>query len=326
MTDVTGLREALLAGPVVLDGGLATHLEARGHDLTGDLWSARLLRDDPAAVRDAHEDYLRAGAQVVVSASYQASAQGFARLGLGPQQSSALVARSVEVAREAVERVGRPAWVAGSVGPYGAVLAGGQEYTGEYLDPGHDGGRPLTVAGLRAFHRERMSVLADAGADVLALETVPALAEVEALLLAAGDVGAPVWLSLTTVVGEDAVVRTRRGEPAEEAFAMARDVPEVLAVGVNCCDPSGVAAAVPVAAAASGLPVVVYPNSGEVWDGAARRWTGRPDLDLAAAQGWVDAGARLVGGCCRVGPEQVAALAHGLAHGPAHGPGVSRPC
>lgn len=307
-----GLREALAERPVVLDGGLATHLETRGHDLTGDLWSARLLREDPAAVRAAHEDFLHAGAQVLVTASYQASVEGFARLGLDRQQSLALVARSVDVAREAVDRTGRQAWVAGSVGPYGAVLAGGQEYTGEYLDPDFDGGRPLTVGALRAFHRERMNALADAGADVLALETVPALVEAEALLLAAGDVGLPVWLSLTTVVGADGVVRTRRGEPAREAFAMACGVTQVLAVGVNCCDPVGVAAAVPLAAEATGLPVVVYPNSGEEWDSAARRWTGSPDLDVAAVQGWVDAGARLVGGCCRVGPEQVSDLARTL--------------
>ncbi len=305
----TGLREALTEGPVVLDGGLATHLETRGHDLSGDLWSAVLLREDPGAVRDAHADYLRAGAQVLVTASYQASVEGFALLGLDRDDALALVARSVAVAREAVDVAGRPAWVAGSVGPYGAVLAGGQEYTGEYLEPGFDGGRPLTVPALRAFHRERMTALAEAGADVLALETVPALAEAEALLLAATDVGLPVWLSLTTVVDADGVVRTRRGEPAAEAFAMARDVAEVLAVGVNCCDPLGVGTAVTVAAQASGLPAVVYPNSGEVWDGAARRWTGQPDLDLTAVQGWVDDGARLVGGCCRVGPPQVAALA-----------------
>lgn len=299
-------------GPVVMDGGLATHLETRGHDLSGELWSAALLRDDPDAVRSAHEDYLLAGARVLVTASYQASVQGFARVGLDRAQALALVARSVDVARQAVQQTGRQAWVAGSVGPYGAVLAGGQEYTGAYLDPGPDGAPAMTVASLRAFHRERMTALADAGADLLALETVPALAEVEALLLAAGDVGLPVWLALTTVVDRAGVVRTRRGEPAAEAFAMARDAAEVLAVGVNCCDPLGVRAAVTVAAEASGLPVVVYPNSGETWDGAARRWTGRPGEDPTEVQGWVDAGARLVGGCCRVGPEQVADLAAAL--------------
>lgn len=313
MTGLGGLRQELAQRPVVLDGGLATHLETRGHDLSGDLWSARLLHEDPYAVRDAHADYLRAGAQVLLTASYQASVEGFARSGLDRGEALTLVARSVAVAHEAVDLTGHPAWVAGSVGPYGAVLAGGQEYTGEYLGPGYDGRPPMTVPSLRAFHRERMTALAEAGADVLALETVPALAEAEALLLAAGDVGLPVWLSLTTVVDGGGVVRTRRGEPAADAFAMVRDVDEVLAVGVNCCDPLGVSAAVAVAAAASGLPVVVYPNSGETWDGAARRWTGSPDLDLVAVQGWVDAGARLVGGCCRVGPQQVADVAQVLA-------------
>ena len=170
---------------------------------------------------------------------------------------------------------------------------------------------------LRAFHRERMQALADAGADVLACETVPATAEVEAMLLAAADVGLPAWLSLTTVLGEDGVVRTRRGEPAADAFALARGADGVLAVGVNCCDPVGVQAAVEVAAEASGLPVVVYPNSGETWDPVARGWVGVPDLDLDAVDGWVAGGARLLGGCCRVGPDQVVELARHLRPAPA---------
>lgn len=303
------LAQALRERAVVLDGGLATHLETRGHDLSGELWSAALLTSDPGAVRDAHADYLRAGAEVLVTASYQASVAGFAHVGLDRSQALALLALSVRLAREACEQAGVQAWVAGSVGPYGAVLAGGQEYTGDYVDPGWPDGPSMTVPALRAFHRERMQALADAGADVLACETVPAGAEVEALLLAAEDVGLPAWVSLTTVLGEDGVVRTRRGEDAATVFSAARGVDGVLAVGVNCCDPAGVLAAVEVASAASGKPVVVYPNSGETWDAASRGWVGEPDLDLAAVDGWLAAGTRLVGGCCRVGPDQVRELA-----------------
>lgn len=314
------LAGALRARPVVLDGGLATHLQTRGHDLSGDLWSARLLREDPDAVVAAHADYLRAGAQVLLTASYQASTEGFGRLGIGRVEVLDLLARSVRLAREACARTGADAWVAGSVGPYGAVLADGSEYTGDYVGPDRVGGRTMTVQALRTFHRDRMTALAAAGADVLALETVPALAEVEALLLATQDVGVPVWLSLTTTTDLDGTVLTRRGEPAAEAFDMAGDTDLVLAVGVNCCDPAGVDAAVALAGETSRLPVVAYPNSGETWDAVARRWSGAADLDLSAVDGWVGHGARLVGGCCRVGPEQVADLA---GHLRAPGPGVT---
>jgi len=294
------LGEALTGGPVVLDGGVATELERRGHDLSGALWSARLLRDDPAAIEAVHAAYAGAGAQVVTTASYQATFEGFARAGLDAGTTERLLRSSVELARR-----GAPdAWVAGSVGPFGALLADGSEYTGGYATD-------LGVAGLRRFHRRRMEVLAEAGVDVLACETVPAAAEAEALVAEAQSLGVPIWLSLTTVVDDDGVVRTRRGEPAADVFAMAAGVDEVLAVGVNCTDPSGVPAAV-TTAAASGKPVVVYPNSGEGWDASGRRWTGEVMRATDDVPRWVAAGARLVGGCCRIGPDQIREIAAAL--------------
>jgi homocysteine S-methyltransferase len=298
------LTTALAAGPVVLDGGLATELERRGHDLSGALWSARVLRDDPAEVVAAHRAFVEAGARVVETASYQASFEGLAVVGLDADKTRALLRRSVELAREASGD--EPVWVAASVGPYGATRADGSEYTGAYADE-------LDVAALRQFHRERMRVLADAGADVLALETVPCLAEVQALVEEAEMVGVPAWLSLTTVTTPDGRVLTRRGEPAEAAFAVARDSAAVVAVGVNCTDPTRVPAAVRLAARVSAKPVVVYPNSGESWNARARAWTGAARFDPLDVEGWVRGGARLVGGCCRVTPDAIAGLASELA-------------
>ncbi len=297
------LAAALAAGPVVLDGGLATELERRGHDLSGALWSGRVLREAPAEVVAAHRAFVEAGARVVTTASYQASFEGLAGAGLDAAGTRTLLRRSVELAREAAG--GEPVWVAASVGPYGAARADGSEYTGRYGDL-------LDVEALRRFHHERLAVLADAGPDVLALETVPCLAEARALVEEAEAAGVPAWLSLTTVTTPDGRVLTRRGEPAQEAFALARDSAAVVAVGVNCTDPTGVPAAVRLAARVSGRPVVVYPNSGERWDARARAWTGPSRFDPSDVEGWVRAGARLVGGCCRVTPSAVAALASAL--------------
>ncbi|WP_313896097.1 homocysteine S-methyltransferase [Streptomyces sp. YIM 98790] len=293
-----GFAEALRAGVLVLDGGLSNQLQAQGCELSGDLWSARLLADDPGRVRDAHAAYVRAGAQVLITASYQASREGFARRGIGAAAADRLLARSVALAREAAERAGRPGrrvWVAGSVGPYGAVLADGSEYRGRY---GLDG------AALTAFHRPRIEALAAAGPDVLALETVPDADEAEALLAAAEGCGLPVWLSYTVAAG-----RTRAGQPLDLAFSVAAGRDQVVAVGVNCCDPGEVTEAVRRAVAVTGKPAVAYPNSGEVWDPAAGRWRGPSRFAAAPVARWTAAGARLVGGCCRVGPAQIAALA-----------------
>ena len=241
----------------------------------------------------AHREFFAAGAEVAITASYQASFDGFAAIGIDRAEAETLMRRSVGVARVAAGETSDGCWVAASVGPYGAALADGSEYRGDY---------GLTVAELRAWHRPRLAVLADAGADVLACETLPCLAEAEALLTELAGSGVPCWLSMTAV-GD----RTRAGEPLTDAFAMAAEVTEVVAVGVNCVDPGQVSEQVRIAAG-SGKPVVVYPNSGEVWDPIGRRWDGRSRIDAAGAAGWVKAGARLVGGCCRVTPAMIKQL------------------
>ncbi|MFE6689032.1 homocysteine S-methyltransferase [Streptomyces sp. NPDC057743] len=294
------LAEALAAGPVVLDGGLSNQLEADGHDLSDALWSARLLAEDPEAVVRAHLAYYRAGAQVAITASYQATFEGFARRGTGSEEAAGLLRRSVALAREAAARAAAagtagPLYVAASAGPYGAMLADGSEYRGQY---------GLSVDALQRFHRPRLEVLAAAGPDVLALETVPDADEARALLRAVRGLGVPAYLSYS-IAGD----RTRAGQPLAEAFAPLADADEVIAVGVNCCAPDDADAAVALAADLTGKPVVVYPNSGERWDAAARTWRGSPAFHADRVAGWVASGARLIGGCCRVGPETIAELA-----------------
>jgi homocysteine S-methyltransferase len=290
---VITLADALAGGPVVLDGGLATQLEAQGHKLDSELWSARLLVDDPEAIIQAHVAYFQAGAQVATTASYQASIDGFARAGIARAEAQQLIKRSVRLAQQAHASYedDHDRWIAGSVGPYGAALADGSEYRGDY---------GLSVHQLRAWHRPRIQLLAEAGVDVLALETIPCLAEVEALLAEVDGSGQACWLSLTCA-GD----RTRAGEPANEAFALARDVDEIVAVGVNCIDPADAYALVHSASLATSKPVVIYPNSGERWDAAVKTWIGPAAFSANDVQTWITGGARLVGGCCRVGPAEI---------------------
>jgi homocysteine S-methyltransferase len=293
---VTTLADALQVGPVVLDGGLATQLEAQGHKLNSALWSAQLLHDDPEAIVDAHLAYFAAGAQVATTASYQASIDGFVRAGIPKSDAKQLIKRSVRLAEHARASCedDHDRWIAGSVGPYGAALADGSEYRGDY---------GLSVRHLREWHRPRIELLAEAGVDLVALETIPCLAEVEALLAEIDGSGQPCWLSITCS-GE----RTRAGEPAAEAFGLARDVDEIIAVGINCIAPADAYALVRIATETAGKPVVVYPNSGERWDAAAKAWSGPATFQAGDVKDWLGAGARLVGGCCRVGPTQINAI------------------
>lgn len=294
---MTSLSDAIAAGPVVLDGGLGTLLEARGNDLSSPLWSAQLLLDHPGEIRAAHAEFFAAGARVAITSSYQVSYEALEAEGLDANAVDLLLTRSVQLARQARAKatLADEAWVAASVGPFGATRADGSEYTGDY---------GLTVDQLRAWHRPRLRALAAARPDILAIETIPSLAEVEALVLELDGLAAPAWLSVTV---EDGALRS--GDGLAEAFALAAASPSVVAVGVNCCAARDVDAALAIAGTVTAKPFVAYPNSGESWDAVHRSWSGRGAPLEAHVRGWLEAGARLVGGCCRVTPEQISAIA-----------------
>ena len=289
------LVHALTDGPVVLDGGLGTLLEQGGHDLSSHLWSARMLLESPDTIRRAHRDFFDAGAAVGISASYQVSYEGLSSAGIDREGTNALLRRSVGLLAEARDESDTGGWVAASVGPYGAMLADGSEYRGDY---------GLSVAELRDWHAPRLRVLAETHADVLAIETIPCLAEVEAILANVAGTGIPAWLAVTASMG-----RLRSGESLADAFTIAHEIDEVIAVGINCSDPLDVTTAIDAARTVTDKAIVVYPNSGEQWDAKNRRWMGHAGFPAALVQEWVEAGATLVGGCCRVGPAEIREIA-----------------
>ncbi len=310
------IRRFLARQPVmILDGGLATELEVRGADLSDRLWSARLLADDPDLISRVHMDYLAAGADCIVSASYQATVSRFMEAGQTKAQAERLLLRSVELAREARDSFwsdpanrkdrARPL-VAASVGPYGAYLADGSEYTGEY---------PMGEEQLVRFHRDRLNLLASAGADLLACETIPSMPETFALCRLMEELkGSEAWFTFSCRDGG----RLRDGASLVDAAALVSRTTGVTAVGVNCVDPALVPALIRTLQAGSSLPVVVYPNSGENWDRSRRCWTGNRDSSEPADQAvaWVEAGAAMIGGCCRVGPEAIRRLRAALLASP----------
>jgi homocysteine S-methyltransferase len=287
--------------PLVIDGGLATQLERLGADLSDELWSARLLLDEPDLIRQVHRSYFDAGADVAIGASYQASFEGFARLGVDRAGTVALLRRSVELAREAASATGRPGLlVAASVGPYGAVLADGSEYIGRY---------GMSVEQLIAFHEPRLDTLLDAEPDLLAVETIPSIVEAEGIVrLLESRSRAHAWITFSCRDDE----RISDGTPIVEAASVAASCPAVIGVGVNCTPPRLVAGLLRrVRRSLPETPLVAYPNLGSTWDPAARAWRAegpRPDFGVCA-RSWLEEGATAIGGCCGTGPDDVAAIA-----------------
>jgi homocysteine S-methyltransferase len=304
-------------GFVLLDGGLATALEALGHTLDDPLWSARVLLESPDAVRDVHRAYLEAGADCIATVTYQATFQGFGARGLTEAEAEEAFSLGVRLAVEArddfwSEPANRPdrirPVVAASVGPFGAYLADGSEYRGDY---------DLDLEGLVAFHRRRWSVLAASQADLLACETIPSRVEAQALLsLLEETPGRWAWLSFQC--RDEGHLAD--GMPLDEVASLCAAHPRVAAVGVNCVPPGAVSGLLEALEAVGGsgvdgrIPLVAYPNSGEVYDASTKRWgPGAEAADLgAAAFGWRRQGATVLGGCCRTTPETIVAMRRAL--------------
>ncbi|WP_025120808.1 MULTISPECIES: homocysteine S-methyltransferase [unclassified Serratia (in: enterobacteria)] len=299
---------ALLADnrTLVLDGAMATELEARGCDLTDPLWSAKVLIENPELIYQVHLDYFKAGAQCAITASYQATPQGFLRRGLDESQSLAMIAQSVHLAQLArTDYLAQhpqqlPLLVAGSVGPYGAYLADGSEYRGDYH---------LPQAEMIAFHRPRITALTNAGVDLLACETLPSFAELQALLALLEEFPAlGGWFSFTLRDSQ----HLSDGTPLAVVMAELNGNPQVLAVGVNCIALENVTPALQQLAVLSDKPLLVYPNSGEHYDAVSKTWhsCGNQQHQLVnQLADWQHAGARLIGGCCRTTPADIQAIA-----------------
>lgn len=288
---------ALLEQVRVLDGGMASELEYLGANIDGPLWSAHVLEDAPEKILAVHRAYIEAGADCILTASYQVSRRGYIEIGLPPERADAALLRSVKLARQAAaEFPTRRVVVAASLGPHGAALHNGAEYHGNYT---------CTFAELVEFHRARIHVLAAAHvADLLAFETLPSLEEAQAIGQAiAAWPNLAAWFSFTCRDGH----RVAHGESLRQCAAYAATLPQTIAIGVNCTHPSLIVDLIGELKAASTLPVVVYPNSGEGWDAEARCWTGSNDPSAygAMASAWFAAGAQIVGGCCRTRPAHI---------------------
>lgn len=291
--------------PIIIDGALATEMERRGADLHDTLWSARYLLEQPELIRDVHLDYLNAGARVIITASYQASIPGFMARGMTVQQASDVIGLSVDLAKDA-----RLRWathhpdatyqplIAGSIGPYGAYTADGGEYRGRY---------GLSTTELREFHRPRLEILLERGVDMLACETIPDLDEAIVLAeLIAEYSGTTAWMSFSCPNDQT----TWAGQSLHDVAQIMRRYPHIIAIGSNCTAPQYMPGIITTFRQHGHQHIVVYPNSGEEYNANDNQWYGTATCDdyVAAAQTWNDAGATIIGGCCRTTPEIIAAL------------------
>jgi homocysteine S-methyltransferase len=304
---MTDLPQLDLRSLRVLDGGMASELERRGCDISGPLWSAHVLDASPGTIAQVHLDYLRAGADCISTVSYQISAMGYAELGRSTADASHALRQSVAIAESARDQYhredNRPIFIAASLGPYGAALHNGAEFHGRYT---------ISFNDLVTFHAERLAVIAGSNADLVALETIPSLEEARAIATALAQFsGIPAWVSFTCKDG----AHVAHGERLAECTALLNAVPQVVALGINCTAPRLVSALISEAKAATTKPILVYPNSGELWDTENRRWYGKSDVTEFAqlALTWYAAGAHAVGGCCRTTPAHIRAVHDALA-------------
>jgi homocysteine S-methyltransferase len=304
---MTPLQQLDLTGLHVLDGGMATELERKGFDLDGPLWSAHVLENSPEAIAAVHREYLEAGADCLLTASYQVSTEGFRAIGLDSQGAADAADHALRASVVLAEKarsdyqagLPRRIWIAASLGPYGAMLHNGAEYHGNY---------DCSFQDLAGFHGRRIAVIAQTNADFLAFESIPSLEEARAILAAMQpfpDLAA--YLSFTCRDG----THVSHGETLRACAELLDTQPQVIAMGVNCTAPELIGSLIGELTKVTRKPIVVYPNSGEQWDAVHRCWQGDGQIQAFGelAERWRDGGAQWIGGCCRTGPEHVRAVA-----------------
>lgn len=268
----------------LIDGGLSTELSRIGAVIEGELWTGRALLNDPSLVEAAHRNYVEAGAEVVISSSYQVSRIGFEEVGLNAKSADAALTRSIEIAQSAVE--GTAAKVAASVGPYGAVLHDGSEYRGDYK---------VSQNFLEDFHAERIAVLVEAKPDFLSVETIPNVVEAKALNEVLKSFHVPAWISFTA----GSTDRLWSGERIEEAVEAVSELENLTAIGVNCVSPELVTGLIGKIKRVSGIPAIAYPNRGGEWDSKNGVWLNTVPREFTEwLPEWLDAGVEWLGGCC----------------------------
>jgi len=276
-----------------LDGGLSTALENNGNKLTTSLWTGELIRTNPAQITKAHLDFINAGAQIIITSSYQLSYTGCSARGWNEDETNQALIASTQLAKKAVTESSKDVKVAASVGPYGASLADGSEYKGNY---------GVSKAVIRDFHARRLEKLISTSPDYLALETMPDTFEVEVLLELLKDCPIPYWVSYSCKAGN----KTNAGQDFQSAVDL---VQSAMAVGINCTKPELITDLL--RSAKSNKPYVVYPNSGRVWDAQNKVWTGSAAVGFSdeLVSQWIKAGAEIVGGCCGIGAAEIEQLA-----------------
>lgn len=277
---------------IKLDGGLSTALENNGNKLTTSLWTGELIRTDPAQITKAHLDFINAGAQIIITSSYQLSYSGCGARGWSEAETNQALVAATALAKKAVTESGKDVKVAASVGPYGASLADGSEYKGNY---------GVSKQVLTDFHAKRLEILISTSPDYLALETMPDTFEVEVLLDLLTDCPIPFWISYSCKEGN----QTNAGQSFQSAVDLAQSA---MAVGINCTKPESISSLL--RSAKSGKPYVVYPNSGRIWNAQKKAWTGSASVGFNndLVQEWVNAGAEIIGGCCGIGPTEISIL------------------
>lgn len=308
MTKIT----AELTKPLLIDGAMSTALEQLGADTNNSLWTASVLANQPALVKKVHQEYFKAGARLAITDTYQANVPAFIRNGYSKQEAHSLIQRAVALAKETrdeyQQETGIYNYVAGALGPYGAYLANGSEYTGDYH---------LSTIEYQQFHRPRLTDILTVGVDVIAIETQPRLDEVLAELNLVKEL-APDTLCYVSFSLKDSTCLPD-GTPLAVAARTVAKYPNVFAVGVNCIPLEEVTAAIETIHQATDKPVIAYPNSSATYDPTTKTWSyphGRRDLVDYLPQ-WLAAGLTIVGGCCTTTPQDIAAL-HEYLKGGAH--------
>ena len=278
----------------LLDGSMSFPMEQLGYNLKNKLWTGKALINNPDLIKDIHKGYIDAGADFISTSTYQISFDRLKNMGYQSEEIKKIFQKSVDIVKDAIEesKLKKEIKIVGSFGPYASYDPEASEYIGEY---------DSTDIEIKKFHLNNIRIIEETDLDIILYETIPCLREIKILSEALSHSTKEIWISITC----NEEMEFRDGSSFKDACEIISKIEKITTMGINCFSPLLVKKAIDLLKKYSNKKILIYPNSGEIYNPKERFWTGNNEFNNSMIKNWLSLYPDIIGGCCRIGYDDI---------------------